>query len=199
MIKVSPICHTHLKDVVDIHNSAFKDFFLTQLGDNFLKLYYSSLLKNKKGILLGCFDNDKLCGFCAATTLSKGFNIRLIKDNLKAYSFVGARLFLTKPRALIRLVKNFTKSDSTVEDSGNYAELLSIGVNSRMQGGGVGKKLLLELERIMIEKEIKQLSLTTDYYNNDKGIGFYKSLGYEIMYEFTAYPDRKMYRLIKNI
>jgi len=31
-----------------------------------------------------------------------------------------------------------------------------------------------------------------------KKLNFYKGMGYEIMYDFVAYPDRRMYRLIKK-
>ena len=36
-------------------------------------------------------------------------------------------------------------------------------------------------------------------YNNGKAIGFYHSMGYETMYEFVTFPNRKMYRLIKTL
>ena len=55
-----------------------------------------------------------------------------------------------------------------------------------------------------LEEKVKQnhglkLSLTTDYQDNDKAIGFYKSLGYEPWYDFVTYPNRRMYRLIKDL
>jgi hypothetical protein len=43
------------------------------------------------------------------------------------------------------------------------------------------------------------MSLTTDFYNNIKTIEFYKGLGYNIYYDFIAYPNRKMYRMIKDL
>jgi ribosomal protein S18 acetylase RimI-like enzyme len=109
------------------------------------------------------------------------------------------RLLFTRFAALIRLFKNFSKTNSYVTDEGNYAELLSIGVSVKKQGQGVGKKLLLQLEKELKLKGCSLLSLTTDYDNNEKAISFYKVLGYEIYYDFIAYPKRKMYRMIKNI
>ena len=44
-----------------------------------------------------------------------------------------------------------------------------------------------------------EISLTTDYYNNEKTIAFYKKMGYAVLYEFVTYPNRKMYRMIKNL
>ena len=198
-MKIRFINKHEIVQVVSIHKKAFNDFFLTQLGDKFLWLYYYSVSNNKNGILIGYYEGENLLGFSGATTLSRGFYKTLVKDNFVKFAFIGIKLIFTKPNSLLRILKNFSKSDISIRDDGNYAELLSIGVNPGIQGRGIGKQLLSELENQLVKNEIKQLSLTTDYYKNDKAIGFYKSMGYEIMYEFTAYPDRKMYRLIKNL
>lgn len=199
MIEIKQISKDSIPNVVLIHNSAFKNFFLTSLGDNFLKLYYNSVRNDDYGILLGLYENEELCGFCAATSRSKGFNSHLVKRNWVSFGFIGIQLIITRMPALIRLVKNFTKNNPTLTDDGEYAELLSIGVSEDYQGKGIGKKLLLNLENELKEKGIKKLSLTTDYYNNDKAIQFYKGLGYNVFYDFIAYPDRRMYRMIKLI
>ena len=188
-----------IPQIVEVHKNSFKGFFLTELGDHFLASYYDSVRKDKKGVLLGYYDEGELFGFCAATTLSKGFNTQLIKNNLFQFSLIGVRLLLTRIPSLIRLFKNFSKKSSTISDTGEYAELLSIGVSDRKQGQGIGKKLLIQLEKEMQLTGCSKLSLTTDYYNNDKAIGFYKGLGYEIYYNFVTYPNRKMYRMIKKI
>lgn len=188
-----------IESVVRIHIDAFKGFFLTELGEHFLTTYYKSVLNHQDGILLGYFDGDTLLGFCAATKISRGFNSRLVKGNLVKYAFEGLRLLLTKPFAIVRLVKNFTKSDNAHTDEGLYSELLSIGVALEAQGLGVGKKLLGELERRLKGSRVQKLSLTTDYEENEKALGFYKANGYTIMYDFIAYPNRHMYRLIKSL
>ena len=76
---------------------------------------------------------------------------------------------------------------------------MSIGVDSLNQGKGVGKVLLIKLENIIRSEGCSKLSLTTDFFENQKTIGFYESMGYTILYDFIAYPNRKMYRLIKTL
>ena len=185
--------------ISDIHLEAFEGFFLSELGSEFLSTYYNTVRENDRGVLLGCFEDNKLLGFCAATSLSEGFNKYLVKSNFFSFSKIGFFLLFTRPRALLRLLKNFTKSDPSVSDNGQYAELLSIGVSPIAQGKGVGKKLLIALEESLNDRNVSQLSLTTDFYDNEKTLNFYKGLGYETMYDFVAYPDRRMYRLIKMI
>lgn len=199
MNRVQPLTCKDLSEIVLIHDDAFKGFFLTELGNDFLNLYYKSVMQSDNGIILGYFKDNVLIGFCAATTISNGFNKKLVIDNLFKFTIIGLKIFFTKPKAIIRLIKNFTKGDSSINDNGNYAELLSIGVSSNTQGLGVGKSMLSALEHYLASKECEKLSLTTDFENNEKALGFYKAMGYNIMYDFIAYPDRHMYRLIKDI
>lgn len=197
------IIHSVRKDEIDalvvIHVSAFPDFFLTQLGTRFLRLYYSSVLSHPEGVLLGCYEGDRLTGFCAATINSNGFNKRLIKFHFFAFAMETFILLLTNIKALKRLYLNLSKSDSTNTDKGDYAELLSIGVDRGYQGKGIGKQLLMTLEEEVRCRGCRKLSLTTDYHNNEQAIGFYRSMGYRVLYDFIAYPNREMYRLIKSI
>ena len=199
MATVEFITDEDLDKVVLIHKDAFKSFFLTELGDNFLILYYRSVLHNKRGLLLGYYSDNKLLGFCAATTLSNGFYKNLVIDNILDYFIAGVIIMFKRPKALIRLFKNFTKGDPSTNDNGNYAELLSIAVSPMAQSSGIGQTLLSHLENTLCSKKCNLLSLTTDFENNEKAIGFYKKMGYKIMYDFIAYPNRHMYRLIKTI
>ena len=198
-MEIKEILKEDLSKVVMVHKDSFKGFFLTELGDRFLKVYYDCVRKDARGVLLGFYNEGQLFGFCAATTVSKGFNSHLVKKDLFRFSLIGLGLVITRIRALVRLLKNFSKTDSSTQDDGEYAELLSIGVSDKKQRQGIGKKLLLQLEKELRLKGCSDLSLTTDFNNNEKTIQFYKGLGYEIYYDFIAYPNRKMYRMIKKL
>lgn len=188
-----------LDAIVNIHDIAFPNFFLTTLGDGFLKLYYKSVMNSPEGILLISHSDNVITGFCAGTLLSAGFNTRLIKKNLFGYMGQGIRLLFTHPVRIWHLYKNLSKENPDVGDKGEYAELLSIGVDPNKQGGGVGKKMLIALEEEVKKRGGSKLSLTTDCENNEKAIGFYHSLGYNEWYDFVTFPNRRMYRMIKQI
>lgn len=196
------ICRASLKDidaVVKIHEKTFRGFFLTKLGSSFLYLYYKSVLNNADGILFVSRQNDKIIGLCAGTMLSAGFNTRLIKDNIIRYGLESLKLLFVNPKYLLHLIKNMSKEDSRFGDDGNYAELLSIGVDPNVQRSGAGREMLLKLEAEVKKRGGKKLSLTTDYKDNEKAINFYKSQGYEPWYDFLTYPNRRMYRMIKYL
>ncbi len=185
--------------IVKIHQDAFATFFLTSLGGDFLRFYYKSFIKNKETVCLVTVDNREIVGFSAATMKSKGFNSRLIYSNSIAFFGWSFKMLFTNPKALVRLAKNLTKKSDSVTDNEEYAELFSIGVSPICQGKGVGSLLLSETETTLLKKGVQKLSLTTDYYNNESTIAFYKRNGYRVLYQFTTYPDREMYRFIKDL
>lgn len=188
-----------IKRIVDVHCSAFNGFFLTKLGSSFLQLYYSSYFKEPTAILLVAERGGEIMGFSSATSLSAGFNSRLVKKDILRYMLRGCVIALTKPQALVNMAKNWTHRDPNVVDNGDYAELMSIAVSPNAQGGGIGKLLIEKTEEVVKSLSANRFSLTTDYYNNDSTITFYKRCGYKVMYEFTAYPNRKMLRMIKTL
>ena len=186
--------------IVAIHQQAFEDFFLTSLGVKFLKLYYSTFITSGEGVVYCATKDNEVIGFSACSYYSRGFNTSLIKKNLVKFGIESLRLLFLKPMALIRLAKNMNKEskDDTIEDNGEYAELYSIAVSPSCQGGGYGRMLLTATEED-VKQHNNRVSLTTDYYNNDKTVAFYRALGYEEYYDFITYPDRRMWRLIKNL
>lgn len=186
--------------IVKIHEEAFPDFFLTTLGNSFLSLYYKCMCNCNDAVTLCAEENGEVKGFATSSYFGRGFNTSLIKKNLLRFGLMGIELLFTKPKAVLRLAKNLDKKaeGNTTEDNGEYAELYSIAVKPGNQGTGIGKKLLTATEED-VAKHSNRISLTTDYYHNDKTIGFYHSSGYQDYYEFTTYPDRRMWRMIKEL
>ena len=187
--------------IAEIHLNSFKGFFLTTLGFSFLKAYYKTCAKSEDAISICAIDNDteKLLGFSVGCYHSSGFNKKLILSNLRIYSYQAIILLLTKPIALVRLFKNLGKGKDIKNDDGNYAELLSIGVLPDKNGLGIGKQLLMQFESEVKKKGLHKITLTTDAEANENVLQFYKKSGYKVFYDFTTYPNRKMFKLIKNI
>lgn len=184
-----------INEIVSIHEDRFSNFFLTGLGSFFLKVFYTSFLKNP-GVLLVIEDNGKIQGFAAGSRDNRGFYKKLLANNLFNFAVAGLKILIIKPNALVRIASNAgisEKSDLI------FAELLSIAtlINKK----GYGKILLTEFENEITKENIKKLplSLTTDFEENEKVIDFYTKSGYQIHKIFESYQNRKMYRFIKNI
>lgn len=190
------------KDVIQfvkIHKEAFDGFFLTSLGDKFLYNYYRCAIKRKDCIAIKAInEKDEIIGFALGTTLSKGFHKRLFISNFFSFFLEIIRIAFSNIKAILRLIKNTNKIQN-INDDGIYAELLSIGVLNSCKSKGVGKNLLNKFELYAKNKNCYRIALTTDFYNNEKVLSFYKNKGYNEFYILTAYPNRKMYKLIKNI
>lgn len=198
MITIEQADLKDIKTIVDIHIDAFKDFFLSSLGKDFLELYYSCFIKNSKAVVLVAKSDNEIIGFAAATSVSKGFNTSLVKENLFSFALISVKLLFTKPHALLRLARNLSKTSDNGKFNDNYAELFSIGVLPAGQGKGIGKMMLGSVEDNLRNTGVERLSLTTDYYNNT-AVPFYQSMGYTVLYDFIAYPERRMYRFIKDL
>jgi ribosomal protein S18 acetylase RimI-like enzyme len=199
MIKTRNIAELDSHDIVDIHIEAFSDFFLTSLGKSFLRVYYESLIKHKDGVAI-CAVNElsEIVGFCVGTTNSDGFHKRLIISNLFQFGIQFLVLLIKKPGSLVRLFTNMEKVPLK-KTEGMVAELLSIGVRKSAAGTGVGSALVKQFEAELIKRKSSIVTLTTDFYNNEKVINFYRNIGFEIHGYFITYPDRKMYKMIKYI
>ena len=186
------------KALTIVHQQAFNDFFLTELGPSFLNIYYKSVIQTKGSIAVCAInEHEKIIGFATGCDYAKGYNKRLVINNLPRFSLQAVRLVFTRPKAIFRLLKNFEKK-SNPNDNGNYAELFSIGVLPEAKGLGIGRKLLEEFEKEAQLKGCKKITLTTDFYNNDQVVSFYKKNGYQIFYDFYTFPRRHMYKMIKN-
>jgi ribosomal protein S18 acetylase RimI-like enzyme len=187
------------ESLAKLHLKSFNDFFLTSLGYGFLKTYYQTSLKSTDSIAV-CAVNEKneIIGFGIGCIKSKGYHKNLILNNFTTFAIQTFQIIFTNPKAIIRLFNNLDKN-SNKDDDGNYAELLSIAVSPEHKGLGIGKELINTFEAEAKSKGCKKIALTTDFNNNEQVVSFYRNVGYAVLYEFTAYPDRKMYKLIKEI
>lgn len=185
--------------IAEVHEKSFKDFFLTSLGKQFLETYYTASVNNNMSIGVGLFDNDgKLNGFATGTSQSLGYHKTLLLENI--FLFFKSLLFVSfnRPKVIFRLFKNINKK-SNKKDNKQYAELLSIAVLPNLKGSGYGKILLEEFEKKVKSHKAAKIALTTDFNDNDSVIKFYNKCGYEVYYDFIAYPNRHMYKLIKKL
>ena len=187
-----------LDEVIFIHMNSFKNFFLSSLGEDFLYVYYKSVLLNSNSVCKVYVNtNNKILGFIVGSTDSRFFYRKLIISNLYSFLILGIKLFFKNPLFIYRLIMNLDKKKKNKEING--AEILSISVLNNVSSKGIGSKLLFEFEKKIKKNNIESISLTTDKYNNSNVLKFYDKNNYKIYYEFKSFPNRIMYKLIKKI
>lgn len=80
---------------------------------------------------------------------------------------------------LVYCEENQIKGFVTYKIKDDIASVGLIAVNSASQGKGIGAKLLLYLENLIVEKEIKQIIIPTQL-SNIQACSFYQKQGYSI-------------------
>lgn len=199
-LRVVLLSKEHANAVAELHETAFRNFFLTSLGTGFLRAFYESIIISKEGIAIGIFEETKLLGFSIGTTQSKGFYKKLILQNF--FRLIPPLLMqvLKKPAICLRMMSSL-KSSSNYEKSSEHpvAILLSICVATGGQNKGIGSKVLAEFEKFCKTNNLSYVTLSTDADNNDSVNSFYQKNEYKLTGTFCQGERRKMNLYIKEI
>ena len=200
-IKIRKAEISDYKILAEKHIEVFPDFFMSSLGLSFLRTYYKYVLQHPDTISFFAENGGEVVGYVVGRIRAKGFLKSVIKRNPLPFLWQGIKLIFTRPGALIRIFKNLEKrkDDGDIHDNQDYGEIGLIGINPSLKGKGIGRKLLGKIEEELHRHNVSRLSLTTDYYNNDNTLAAYKAWGFHVLYDFKTYPDRRMYRLIKDV
>jgi hypothetical protein len=197
MVTIKALKIEDIKTISILHQIAFKNFFLTTLGYNFLIQFYTSILRSKDGIAIGAFgENNELVGFAIGAKTKKGFYKSLLKNNFTSLLFSASLNLIKQPYKIQRLLQSFLTSESSNEEYINYATLLSICVDPDKKGQKIGKHLLKSFENEILNSS-SGISLTTDKYDNDYVNNFYLLNNYILNNEFSQ-GKREMNFYIKK-
>jgi ribosomal protein S18 acetylase RimI-like enzyme len=198
-VKLRVISVEDHEKLAKIHEAAFPDFFLTSLGIHFLKTYYFFSLKTEGSVsCCAVNENNDILGFAIGCLAAKGFHKKVFLKSPLAFINSLILSFLRNPKIIIRLWKNLEKKASKVDDK-EYSELLSIAVGPENKGKGIGKILITGFENEIKKLKGKKIALTTDSSENESVISFYEKCGYVKTFEFVTYPNRLMFKMIKDL
>jgi ribosomal protein S18 acetylase RimI-like enzyme len=184
--------------VAQIHTIAFPGFFLTSLGDSFLRELYSGFLNQSGGIFVVAEDGDKVIGFAAGTTVPDVFFTELRKKRGLYFLLKAIPALIKNARVVFKkLVSSiFYKGDKPAELSGGTL-LSSIGVIPSLHGGSVGSALLDDFEKAAFSQNATFIYLTTDAIENERANAFYGKRGYSVDGRFMQQAKRPMLRYVK--
>lgn len=189
---------TDAENLANLHLKAFPNFFLTTLGEEFLKIFYKSLLNSPKGFGIATFEGNFLVGFAVGTEQSQGFYRNLVLQNGLNLFTSCFKTLIFHPIKVLRILKNLIGSNGAFEiDEGGW--LLSICTNPNYWGKGVSNIVLEEFEAEALRRGLKKNWLTTDFADNERANSFYIKMNYKLFATFVNSNKRRMNLYVKEL
>lgn len=183
------------KQIVNIHSNAFKNFYLTSLGERFLNEFYNSILNHNNGFIIGLIFQNRLVAFAAGTSCEQNFFSDIFKKNFISLALSCVPVLFKNPIKIFSILAHIIDVKSNKEERTN-ASLLSICVDPYFSNMGFGQIILKEFENELFQVNDK-ITLTTDALNNQHVNNFYIKNGYLLHSEFFQ-RKRKMNLYIKK-
>ena len=181
--QLSLIAHTHSK--------AFPAFFLTQLGEPFLRILYTGYVEDPNSGLIIAERDGSLVGFLAYSCDYAAFFRMLIRRHLLQFGWYSLLAVIRHPSFAGRLLRAFRKSDE-VKRTERYVELSSICSVPEAGRTGVGSALIQRLKDMTDFTKYAYISLETDAENNEAANRFYQKNGFTMVRQYKTPEGRLM-------
>jgi ribosomal protein S18 acetylase RimI-like enzyme len=176
-VEILPMTRDHLFEVARVHTASFKGFFLTLLGEPFLRVYYSSVLQYHKSIALVAVDeNLQVVGLAAGFKDPSEFyrHFRLYWVRMLPAVVMG---LLRRPWLMLIIFLNVIRvSKVSRTGTGCVVELASICTIVGNQR--IGSTLLTSFMLRAQEMGACEVALTTDELDNSAVRVFYERHGF---------------------
>lgn len=173
-----------------LHVEAFPTFFLTTLGERFLKRFYRSLLSQPWGFGVGLVRNGACQAFAAGASIDAGFYRRLARADAVGLVAAAVPALACHPSRLVHIARSL--GGSACRPTAGDAVLLSICVAPAAEGSGLGSSVLRKFEHRAAARGCRGVVLTTDTDGNERANNFYRSNGYELESTSTTAEGRRM-------
>lgn len=197
MITIRNAIAEDLGSIVAIHMNAFQGYFLSMLGEHFLRRLYHGFMRDNDTIFLVATQDADLIGFVTGNMRPTYFFKRLLRTDWFALVLSSAPSLLRHPlfvgkKLLSALVYRGEKPHQLDEG----ALLSSIAVSPVFARQGVGERLLSDFCASAQQHGAVYVYLTTDSSDNDGVNRFYLQQGFTLESTFTKTGNRRMNRYI---
>jgi glycosyltransferase involved in cell wall biosynthesis/ribosomal protein S18 acetylase RimI-like enzyme len=182
-----------LSSIVRIHQSAFRQFFVTQLGAWVLRLYYQLVVNYRAGIILVSEEAGALTGFVCGF-LDPGDFYRLMWANRRSFALPALAALFRHPSLAGNVMRAIRRIHTSAVQGppARSCELSSIAVAPEACGNGLGKTLLRAFLQRSWSMDAQSVFLTTDADGNDRANAMYREVGFECARRFMQRRGRWM-------
>ncbi|WP_446213718.1 GNAT family N-acetyltransferase [Micromonospora sp. IBSANI012] len=175
-----------------LHARAFPRFFLSRLGEPFLREFYAGFVDDPDAVTVVSRAADgTLVGVVVGTTTPDGFFRRLLRRRGPRLARAAIRPALRDPRAALRLLRGVAYRGE-VPLAARGALLSSICVDPAVAQAGHGRRLIDQWWRAVRQRGVDAAYLTTDADDNDRVNRFYRRAGWTLLGAYTTPEGRRM-------
>jgi ribosomal protein S18 acetylase RimI-like enzyme len=181
-----------LPGIVTIHEKAFSHFFLTQLGEEFLRRYYGLVLSYRAGIVLVSEERGWIDGFACGFVNPPEF-YRLMWSRKAMFVLPAMSALIRHPSLAAQVLDGMRRiQTSASQGHAQLCELASIAVAPEVSGSGTGKALVESFLQAAWSMEAHSVYLTTDTHGNEPTNAFYRKAGFQRARQFLQRRGRWM-------
>jgi ribosomal protein S18 acetylase RimI-like enzyme len=175
---IRPATPNDLPGIVIIHKQAFSNFFLTRLGDEFLRRYYSLVLDYPAGVVLVSERHATLEGFVCGFVEPPEF-YRLMWRNKRAFVLPALPALIRHPSLATGVLRGVQRIQTSASKTPvRSCELSSIAVAPEAGGNGLGKALVQAFVKEALSMDAQYIYLTTDADGNESANALYRQVGF---------------------
>ena len=184
-LDIRPLTSRDLREVAALHLRAFPESALTALGAESVRRYYEwQLIGPHEATALGAWREGALAGFCFGGLFRGAMSGFLRRNRLHLALRVATHpwlianpLFRERLTSGLKILRRFSRPAAPAAPKKRQFGILSIAVDPRLHGHGVGKRLMQAAERRAREQAFPEMQLTVSP-GNAQAIRFYEGLGW---------------------
>lgn len=177
-----------------LHRRAFPDFFLSRLGEPFLRQLYLGYLSDSDAVVsVARATEGRVVGVCLGSAHPAGFFSRLLRRRLLGFLVASGLAIVRDPRTAPRLLAAL-RYRGEVPQRLDGALLSSLCVDPDVQSAGIGRALDEAWRARAAELGARTAFLTTDADGNEAVNRFYHRGGWVLSDQFVTAQGRRMNR-----
>mgnify|MGYP001940191173 FL=1 len=198
--RIRPLQRRDVPAVAALHRASFPEFFLTSLGDGFLREFYAGFLHDRDAVTaILTMPSGEVAGVAVGSTRPDGFFSRLLRRRLLRLLVRSVQAMVKDMTIAPRLLAAVTYRGEAGGEAPEGALLSSICVSPDIQGEGYGTALLAAWEAAASAGGAEAAYLTTDALGNDVVQRFYERAGWTCDREYLASGKRRMKRYRRSL
>lgn len=183
------------KPLATLHRRAFPGFFLSHLGEPFLRQFYLGFVDDETAVTVVARDElGEPYGLAVGTTHPAGFFSRLLLRRLMGFVFASAAAVLRDPRTFPRIISAVRYRGDTAP--GHDGALLTASIP---RGPGVALGARCSRRGGIAPTRWARAFLTTDADGNETVNRFHSRDGWTLNDRFVTAQGRSMNRYVREL